>query len=97
LDEETLANIMKACIIMHNMIIKDEGEQWTLDLTMNMKSILLYQCHMVKYHNYMIFFKLIIESRIEQLALNYKKIWLNICGNNIATSIIIRFELLMPS
>jgi len=24
-DEETLANIMKACIIMHNMIIKDEG------------------------------------------------------------------------
>ncbi|XP_061962544.1 uncharacterized protein LOC133683047 [Populus nigra] len=25
-DEETLANIMKACIIMHNMIIEDEGE-----------------------------------------------------------------------
>ncbi|XP_052304660.1 uncharacterized protein LOC112324784 [Populus trichocarpa] len=24
-DEETLANIMKACIIMHNMIIEDEG------------------------------------------------------------------------
>ncbi|XP_052305349.1 uncharacterized protein LOC127904754 [Populus trichocarpa] len=24
-DEETLPNIMKACIIMHNMIIKDEG------------------------------------------------------------------------
>jgi hypothetical protein len=24
-DEETLANIMKACIIMHNMIIVDEG------------------------------------------------------------------------
>jgi hypothetical protein len=24
-DEETLANIMKVCIIMHNMIIKDEG------------------------------------------------------------------------
>ncbi|XP_052307623.1 uncharacterized protein LOC112326999 [Populus trichocarpa] len=30
-------------------------------------------CHMVKYHNYMIFFKLIIESG-KQLALNYKKI-----------------------
>jgi len=28
----------------------------------------------VKYQNYMIFFKLIIESGIEQLALNYKKI-----------------------
>jgi hypothetical protein len=24
-DEETLANIMKACIIMHNIIIEDEG------------------------------------------------------------------------
>jgi hypothetical protein len=24
-DEETLANIMKACIIMHNMIIENEG------------------------------------------------------------------------
>jgi hypothetical protein len=24
-DEETLANIMKVCIIMHNMIIEDEG------------------------------------------------------------------------
>jgi hypothetical protein len=24
-DEEMLANIMKACIIMHNMIIEDEG------------------------------------------------------------------------
>ena len=24
-DEETLTNIMKACIIMHNMIIEDEG------------------------------------------------------------------------
>jgi len=24
-DEETLAYIMKACIIMHNMIIEDEG------------------------------------------------------------------------
>jgi len=24
-DEETLANIMKACIIMYNMIIEDEG------------------------------------------------------------------------
>ena len=25
-DEETLANIMKACIIMHNMVIEDEGD-----------------------------------------------------------------------
>ena len=25
LDKETLANIMKTCIIMHNMIIEDEG------------------------------------------------------------------------
>ena len=27
-DEETLANIMKACIIMHNMIIEDEGAMY---------------------------------------------------------------------
>ena len=26
LDEETLADIMKACIIMHNMVIEDEGD-----------------------------------------------------------------------
>ena len=25
-DEETLADIMKACIIMHNMVIEDEGD-----------------------------------------------------------------------
>ena len=25
-DEETLADILKACIIMHNMVIKDEGD-----------------------------------------------------------------------
>uniref|UniRef100_A0A5B6ZA07 Nuclease HARBI1 n=1 Tax=Davidia involucrata TaxID=16924 RepID=A0A5B6ZA07_DAVIN len=25
-DEETLSNIMKACIIMHNMVIEDEGD-----------------------------------------------------------------------
>ena len=25
-DEETLTDIMKACIIMHNMVIKDEGD-----------------------------------------------------------------------
>ena len=25
-DEETLDDIMKACIIMHNMIVEDEGE-----------------------------------------------------------------------
>ena len=30
-DEETLANIMKACIIMHNMIIKDEGSVGVID------------------------------------------------------------------
>ena len=30
-DEETLANIMKACIIMHNMIIEDEGGIGNLD------------------------------------------------------------------
>ena len=26
LDEETLADIMKACIIMYNMVIEDEGD-----------------------------------------------------------------------
>ena len=30
-DEETLANIMKACIIMHNMIIEDEGSVGIID------------------------------------------------------------------
>ena len=25
-DEETLADIMKVCIIMHNMVIEDEGD-----------------------------------------------------------------------
>jgi hypothetical protein len=41
-DEETLANIMKTCIIIHNMIIEDEGA---------MNLVPLYQCHMVKYQN----------------------------------------------
>ena len=26
LDEETLVDVMKACIIMHNMVIEDEGD-----------------------------------------------------------------------
>jgi len=78
------------------MIIEDEGAM-NLGFDHNVKSIPIYQCHMMKYQNYMIFFKLIIESGIEQLALNYKKIWLNICGNNMATNRIIRFELLMSS
>ena len=30
-DEETLANIMKACIILHNMIIEDEGSSGDID------------------------------------------------------------------
>ena len=31
-DEETLADIMKACIIMHNMVIEDEGDIGNNDL-----------------------------------------------------------------
>ena len=31
-DEETLADIMKACIIMHNMVIEDEGDIVTMTL-----------------------------------------------------------------
>ena len=30
-DEETLADIMKACIIMHNMVIEDEGDIGNID------------------------------------------------------------------
>ena len=30
-DEETLASIMKACIIIHNMIIEDEGGATDID------------------------------------------------------------------
>ena len=59
-DEETLANIMKACIIIHNMIIEDEGAMnLGFDHEREVNSFI--SVSHGKYQNYMIFFKLIIE------------------------------------
>ena len=35
LDEETLVDIMKACVIMHNMVIEDEGDIGNIDFDGN--------------------------------------------------------------
>ena len=58
---------MNAFIIMYNMIIEDEGVM-NLGFDHEREIKFLYHCHMVKDQNYMIFFILIIKSRIEQLS-----------------------------
>jgi hypothetical protein len=95
-DEETLANIMKACIILHNMIIEDEGVMnLRFDHEREVNSFISVSHGEIReLHDF-----LQTHNRTRDRATNsqLQKDWLNICGNNMATSRIIRFELLMSS
>jgi len=95
-DEETLANIMKACIIMHNMIIEDEGAMnLEFDHERELNSFIsVSHGEIPELHDF-----LQTHNRISDRATSsqLQEVWLNICGNNMTTNRIIRFELLISS
>ena len=66
-DQETLNYIMKACIIMHNMIIEDERYGGQPDFNYD---VIDENQHV--HVNYMSLFKLIIKLETDKLILNFK-------------------------
>jgi hypothetical protein len=95
-DEEMLANIIKACIIMHNMIIEDEeAMNIGFDHKREVHSFIsVSHGEIPELYNF-----LQTHNRIRDTATSFQlqENWLNIYGNNMVTSRIISFELLMSS
>ena len=93
-DEETLAYIMKACIIMHNMIIKDEGVMNSgFDHEHEVNSFIsVSHGEIPELHD---FFQTHNRIRDRATSSQLQEDLIEHLRNNMATSKIFRFELLM--
>ncbi|RWR85273.1 putative nuclease HARBI1 [Cinnamomum micranthum f. kanehirae] len=75
-DRQTLQHIMKACIIMHNMIIEDERDQSLPPITMHERvNAVTFLCHVTTLRNFRISFKTTYVFVTREHILNSKPIW----------------------